>query len=152
MDPFSILFFTFMSQLKSFLTSGPSWLTDDVHDDSISDYFPPGVTKVLSQKSVPMKLSVLLEAFQQLITKSFDEGNEDSDDQLKNLQRLYEQSEERCKQLVVVTQQWALECGDKDKVLLQLIMKELSTYIYIAQSFCVCTCRHLLYMSQRLNS
>ena len=33
------------------------------------------------------------------------------------LKRSYTRSEQRCKQLVVVTQQWALECEDKVKLI-----------------------------------
>ncbi len=109
-----MLFFTFISQLKSYWLThgGPTWLDDDVFDDTITDYFPPDVVRVISQKIVPIKLSVLLEAYQQLISKTSDT----EDNSTVSLRSTLEKSEERCKQLVVVTQQWALECGDKDKV------------------------------------
>lgn len=112
MDPFSVLFFTFISQLKSFWQSHrpPAWLDNDTYDESITDFFSPEVARVASKKSVSIKLSVLLEAFQQFASRTL------SDSSSVNLKRLLETSEERCKQLVVVTQQWALECGDKDKV------------------------------------
>ncbi len=113
MDPFSVLFFTFISQLKSYWQSHkpPAWLDHDTYDEPISDYFPTDVAKVASQKSVSIKLSVLLEAFQQFMTKTLPAESSGA-----NLRKLLETSEERCKQLVVVTQQWALECADKDKV------------------------------------
>ena len=38
-------------------------------------------------------------------------------DELQTLQRAYSSSEERCKQLVEVTQQWSAECADKDKLI-----------------------------------
>ncbi|XP_064396529.1 uncharacterized protein LOC135343499 [Halichondria panicea] len=115
MDPFSVLFFTFISQLKSYWLThgGPTWLDDDVFDDTITDYFPPDVVRVISQKIVPIKLSVILEAYQQLISKTSDT----EDNSTVSLRSTLEKSEERCKQLVVVTQQWALECGDKDKAI-----------------------------------
>ena len=114
MAPFIVLFSTFLSQLKLFLTenAGPSWLTDDVLFETFSDYFPPGAVRRATHKSVGMKLSVLLEAFQQFV----DGQSVGPQKRVQDLERLYEKSEERCKQLVVVTQQWALECGDKDKV------------------------------------
>ncbi len=92
-------------------------MDDDLFDDSIPDYFSPDVVRVISQKIVRIKLSVLLEAYQQLISKTSDSEDHSS----VSLKSSLEKSEERCKQLVVVTQQWALECGDKDTVSIRLL-------------------------------
>ena len=172
-----MLFFAFVSQLKSLLgkteyeydlpkletvdepTKDPwalPWLKDDVPWDSIRDYFPAESIKGISVTSPhPVRLSVLLDAFQQLMRKIKDiternvllEGRagmvsdlmarithletqlsgykgddgfkgqlDEGSKEIESLQRSYYRSEERCKQLVIVTQQWAIECEDKDKV------------------------------------
>ena len=61
-----------------------------------------------------------------LSTSSQSKSNKDSDTpldvretlkRLESLERAYANAEERCKQLVIVTQQWSAECSDKDKLL-----------------------------------
>ena len=152
------------------------WLQVDLQLESASDYFPAEIIKgIIPSSSNPasMRLSVILEAFQQYFhafeqmrkenqslqrkAKMFDEVLKKnklleaklkqmqssgqfspicvnlSDDvtsqgrvmqekiadleeqmrQVEPLQKAYIRSEERCKQLVEVTQQWAIECDEK---------------------------------------
>ena len=175
MEAFTVLLFTFLSQLrvsidqqlsltrnessqldkKSSSTQKQgaknclSWITLDVDWPSMRDYFPAQLLEGVNPSAdhfVPMRLSVLLDAFQQLFQKytklaednrsigdlsaihsscspqsvNLSKGNEVSQDQLKRLesiQRALANSEERCQQLVVVTQQWSAECADKDKLI-----------------------------------
>ena len=199
MDPFSVLFFAFISQLKSYLSKTeyehdipkletvdePSispwalpWLNDDVPFESIREFFPAESIKgmpVTSPQSI--RLSLLLEAFQQHTRKMNDmsernqslehmvtdlsariayleaqlsaqkgerqmeemsgddgcNGQTEVVDKVESLQRSYCKSEERCKQLVVVTQQWAIECEDKDKVCVCVCV---CVYLDCYQCFC----------------
>lgn len=191
MEAFTVLLFTFFSQLRasidqqlslthrevtnqdkgSFSSSkhGRSknclaWITLDVDWQSIREYFPAEFVKGVNPSVdhlVPLRLSVLLDAFQQFCQrymklvqdielmqgklkfiqqKSISEAKlrereiaiqasvstsvQDSDLQhedklkrLESLKRAYASTEERCKQLVVVTQQWSAECADKDKLI-----------------------------------
>ena len=180
MEAFTVLLFTFLSQLRvsidqqlslmrnesseldkessSTQKQGAknclSWITLDVDWPSMRDYFPAQLLEGVNPSAdhfVPMRLSVLLDAFQQLFQKytklaedsetlhgklegclsaihsscprqsvNLSKGNEVPQDKLKRLesiQRALANSEERCQQLVVVTQQWSAECADKDKLI-----------------------------------
>jgi hypothetical protein len=145
-----------------------SWITLDVDCQSIRDYFPAEFLKGVNPSAehlIPLRLSVLLDAFQQLIQKykKLLQDNESMQSELKclpevvqqksileaelrereggtvtvqshsshdqhavagyklqrlqSLERAYVNAEERCKQLVEVTQQWSAECADKDKLI-----------------------------------
>lgn len=198
MEAFTVLLFTFFSQLrvsidqqlslahsestgqgKGSVSSSKhnersknylSWITLDVDWQSIREYFPAEFVKEVNPSVdhlVPLRLSVLLDAFQQFCQrymklvqdndtmqgkhkflpeliqqKSISEAKlrereiaiqtsvspslQDSSLQhdvssklmrLDSLERAYANVEERCKQLVVVTQQWSAECADKDKLI-----------------------------------
>ena len=191
MEALSVLLFTFFSQLRVSLTPrgevksedkkssstsssycGPgtesqlSWITLDVDYQSIREYFPAEFLKGVNPSAehlIPLRLSVLLDAFQQLIQKykKLIQDNESMQSELKclpelvqqksileselrereggtpsskgaesqhavagyklqrlqSLERAYLNAEERCKQLVEVTQQWSAECADKDKLI-----------------------------------
>ena len=191
MEALSVLLFTFFSQLRVSLTPrgevksedkkssstssshcGPgtksqlSWITLDVDCQSIREYFPAEFLKGVNPSAehlIPLRLSVLLDAFQQLIQKykKLIQDNESMQSELKclpelvqqnsileselrereggtpsskgaesqhavagyklqrlqSLERAYLNAEERCKQLVEVTQQWSAECADKDKLI-----------------------------------
>lgn len=191
MEALSVLLFTFFSQLRVTLTRGEatsedkqssssssrdqgaknqlSWITLDVDCQSIRDYFPAEFLKGVNPSAehlIPLRLSVLLDAFQQLLQKyrkllhdnesmqselkslpelvqqkstleaklreqegtlppysSSSKGAESQRDvryklqRLQSLERAYVNAEERCKQLVEVTQQWSAECADKDKLI-----------------------------------
>lgn len=143
-----------------------SWITLDIDCQSIRDYFPAEFLKGVNPSAehlIPLRLSVLLDAFQQLIQKykKLLQDNESMQSELKclpelvqqksileaelrereggapssrgaesqhavagyklqrlqSLERAYVNAEERCKQLVEVTQQWSAECADKDKLI-----------------------------------
>lgn len=206
MEAFSVLLFTFFSQLRvsidqqlSSLRNGSAspnqgsvstkpaagsknslyWITFDVEWESIREYFPAEFLKGVTPSAdhlVPLRLSVLLDAFQQICQRYMklvvdneslqsklkvlpeiiqqksileaklresratthqspwsppalsnhrgsDSPYEDDHDvggklkRLDSLERAYLNAEERCKQLVVVTQQWSAECADKDKLI-----------------------------------
>ena len=158
------------------------WLEVDVQADECRDYFPADVIRnVIPNPSnpTPLKLSVVLEAFQQFFGKfqallrenqSLQRRGRMYDDLFKKyrileeklaksrldqtsghnglthghatdlmkqkiaelqeqlrqvgpLQRAYARSEDRCKQLVEVTQQWSIECEGKMKVV-RILEKE----------------------------
>lgn len=208
MEAFTVLMFTFFSQLRVSIDqqlsatsrSGEaaskqnrestlalneaakknylSWLTLDVNLQSLREYFPADFLKGVNPSAehlVPLRLSVLLDAFQQLCQKYLKlvKDNESLQEKLRllpeiikqkstleaqlrekeisslppshppsssssicaakpsetshtlreklkrleSLERAYANTEERCKQLVVVTQQWSAECADKDKLI-----------------------------------
>ena len=198
MEAFTVLLFTFFSQLRVSIdqqlslvrgeaTSKDkqsssshhdqqaknhlSWITLDVDWQSIREYFPAEFLKGVNpsvEHLVPLRLSVLLDAFQQLCQryKQLLQDNESMQSKLKclpeviqqksileaklkerviatgpyspstsskgaesqhdvrhklkrleSLERAYANTEERCKQLVEVTQQWSAECADKDKLI-----------------------------------
>ena len=191
MEALSVLLFTFFSQLRVSITRGEatsedkqssssssrrqgaknqlSWITLDVDCQSIRDYFPAEFLKGVNPSAdhlIPLRLSVLLDAFQQLFQKyrKLLQDNESMQSELKclpelvqqksileaklreresavcpyspsskgvdsqhdvgyklqrlqSLERAYANTEERCKQLVEVTQQWSAECADKDKLI-----------------------------------
>lgn len=191
MEALSVLLFTFFSQLRVSITRGEatnedkqsssssshpqraknqlSWITLDVDYQSIRDYFPAEFLKGVNPSAehlIPLRLSVLLDAFQQLFQKyrKLLQDNESMQSELKclpelvqqksileaklreregaicpysppskgaesqhdvryklqrlqSLERAYANTEERCKQLVEVTQQWSAECADKDKLI-----------------------------------
>lgn len=189
MEAFTVLLFTFLSQLRLSLTrdeasgedkqssSHPqraknqlSWINLDVDYQSIREYFPAEFLKSVNpsvEHLLPLKLSVLLDAFQQFFQKykmllqdnesmqsklkclselvqqksileaklreregavgpsssPFNKGVASQHDvryklqRLESLERAYANTEERCKQLVEVTQQWSAECADKDKLI-----------------------------------
>ena len=182
-DAFVILFFTFITQqLQHFLkqredesssifpgsdscsssTCKFPWLTLDLPLDNVRDYFPAEAIKTVvpnPNDPIPLKLSVILDAFQQfldhfenmkaenqILRQKLEIENESTElrsqdefypnsqwcsdisesatkkriadleeqlEQVEPLQKAYIRSEERCKQLVEVTQQWALECEEK---------------------------------------
>ncbi len=153
------------------------WLEVDVQVEECRDYFPSEVVKSVlpnSSNPTPLKLSVILEAFQQFLhgyegvkkenqslqrkgrmhdellkkcrileekltrARSEQLGHNglshthaaasqiakekiaDLEEQLRQvdpLQRAYIRSEERCEQLVEVTQQWSIECEEKLQVI-----------------------------------
>ena len=175
MEAFTVLLFTFLSQLRVSIDQqlsttrselSPSdkesastqkhgaknrltWITLDVEWQSMRDYFPTELLKGVNPSAehfVPLRMSVLLDAFQQLFQKHTklvqdsaslqrmleddtstshtssspahtDESSEVLQQKLKRLERAFANSEERCQQLVVVTQQWSAECADKDKLI-----------------------------------
>ena len=188
MEAFTVLLFTFLSQLRVSITRGEatsedkqspssssrpqraknqlSWITLDVDCQSIREYFPAEFLKGVNPSAehlIPLRLSVLLDAFQQLFHKykKLLQDNESMQSKLKclpelaqqkstleaklkenegavgpsskgaasqhdvryklqrleSLERAYANTEERCKQLVEVTQQWSAECADKDKLI-----------------------------------
>lgn len=162
------------------------WLEVDVQAEECRDFFPSNIVKSVQpnpNNPTPLKLSVILEAFQQFMRgfealkkenqslqrkgRTYDElfkkyrileeklnqtrsenqqqGKNgishtehsatlekivrleamiaDQEEQLRQvspLQRAYMRSEDRCKQLVEVTQQWSIECEEKLKVIKML--------------------------------
>ena len=192
MEALSVLLFTFFSQLRFSITRGEatgddkqsssrssshhrgakdqlSWITLDVDYQSIRDYFPAEFLKGVNPSAehlIPLRLSVLLDAFQQLfqryrkllrdnesmqtrlkclpelvqqktvleaklreregVVQPYSPSSKGAESQhdvgcklqrLQSLERAYVNAEERCKQLVEVTQQWSAECADKDKLI-----------------------------------
>ena len=198
MEAFTVLLFTFFSQLRVSIDRQPSstrdgddtsskekpsssssqcqpsknhlsWINLDVDHQSIREYFPAELLKGVNpsvEHLVPLRLSVLLDAFQQLYQKYMNlvQNNESMENKLKclpnatelnsmseakaseredgldlhshsskgaerrhdvsdklqrleSLERAYANTEERCKQLVEVTQQWSAECADKDRLI-----------------------------------
>lgn len=179
-----VLFYTYVTQLlQSIWKSKEShngsaanlkhlgWLQIDVGEGDVPDYFPAKATDGIHPSvdhPVDLKLSVLLEAFQQFcqrfesllqdnhslqrkaklaqdlikrnsslqakvqglqhngqthptssmtLIQDLESELRHTKDELQTLQRAYSSSEERCKQLVEVTQQWSAECADKDKLI-----------------------------------
>ena len=76
MEAFVVLFFTFVCQhiqtLQKSAASAFTWLQSDSNLEQIRDYFPPHIIHGIQpniKHPVQLRLSVLLNAFQQFVTK-----------------------------------------------------------------------------------
>ena len=76
MEAFVVLFFTFVCQhiqtLQKSAASAFTWLQSDSNLEQIREYFPPHIIRGIQpniKNPVQLRLSVLLNAFQQFVTK-----------------------------------------------------------------------------------